>query len=44
MGNCHPEKTNVDRGEAEVDIGFRGVTISHVILSSSQFLLYYTEC
>ena len=21
MGNCHPEKTNVDRGEAEVDIG-----------------------
>ena len=27
MGNCHPEKTNVDRGEAEVDIGFRGVTI-----------------
>ena len=24
------EKTNVDRGEAEVDIDFRGVTISHV--------------
>ena len=24
MGNCHPEKTNVDRGEAKVDIGFRG--------------------
>ena len=24
-----PEITNVDRGEAEVDIGFRGVTISH---------------
>ena len=22
MGNCHPEKTNVDRGEAEVYIGF----------------------
>ena len=20
MGNCHPEKTNVDRGAAEVDI------------------------
>ena len=20
MGNCHPEKTNVDRDEAEVDI------------------------
>ena len=35
MGNCHPEQTNVDRGEAEVDIqfGFRGVTISHVIPS-----------
>ena len=44
MGNCHPEKTNVDRGEAEVDIDFRGVTISHVILSCSQYLLYYTEC
>ena len=44
MGNCHPEKTNVDRGEAEVDIGFRGVTISHVTLSCSQYLLYYTEC
>ena len=22
MGNFHPEKTNVDRGEAQVDIGF----------------------
>ena len=31
-----PEKTNVDRDEAEVEIGFRGVTISHVILSCSQ--------
>ena len=30
MGNCHPEKTNVDRAEAEVDIGFRGLTISPV--------------
>ena len=29
MGNCHPEKTNVHRGEAEVDIGFLEVTISH---------------
>ena len=44
MGNCHPKKTNVDRGEAEVDIGFRGVTISHVTLSCSQYLLYYVEC
>ena len=24
MGNCHSKKTNVDRGDAEVDIGFRG--------------------
>ena len=23
MGKCHPEKTNVDRGEAEIYIGFR---------------------
>ena len=38
MGNCHPEKTNVDRGEAEVDIGFRGVTIYRVTLSCSQYL------
>ena len=26
MGNCHPEKTIVDRGKADVAIGFRGVT------------------
>ena len=38
MGNCHPEKTNVDRGEAKVDIGFRGVVISHVTLLRSQYL------
>ena len=38
MENCHRDKTNVDRGEAEVDIGFRGVTISNVILSCSQLL------
>ena len=36
MGKCHPEKTNVDRGEAQVAIGFREVIISHVTLSSSQ--------
>ena len=42
MGNCHPKKTNVNR-EASVDIGFLGVTISHVTLSCSQYLLYYTE-
>ena len=32
-------KPNVDRGEVEVDTGFRGVTISHVTLSSIQLLL-----
>ena len=31
LENSHPEKTNVDRGEAEDDIGFRGVTVSHLI-------------
>ena len=43
-GNCHPEKTNIDRGEVEVDIDFRGVTIIHVTLSCSKKLLYYIEC
>ena len=38
MENCHPEKTNVYRGEAKVDIGFQKVTISHVTLSCSQYL------
>ena len=32
----------IDRGEAEVDIGFREVTISHVTLLCRQSL-YYTE-
>ena len=38
MENGHPSKTNVNLGEAEasVDIPFRGLTISHVILSCSQ--------
>ena len=36
MGNCHPEKTNVDQGEDEIDIGFRGETISQVTFSCSQ--------
>ena len=40
MGNCHPEKTNVQQGEAENDIDFRGVTISQVTLSCSQYLLF----
>ena len=44
MGNRHPEETNVHRGEAEVNIGFRGVTISHVTLLCSQLLIFYTEC
>ena len=43
MGNCHPEKSNVDRGEAEVDIGFLGVTIVQVTLSCSQYL-YNVAC
>ena len=44
MGNCHPKRIYVDRGEAEVDIGLHRVTISHVILSCSQSLSYLTEC
>ena len=44
-GNCHREKTNVDRGDPRLKlIGFRGVTIFHVTLSCRQYLLYYTEC
>ena len=39
MGNCHPEKTNDDQGEAKVVIGFRGVTISYVTLLCSHQLL-----
>ena len=38
MGNYHPEKTNVDQGEAGVDIGFQRVIISLVTLSCSQYL------
>ena len=44
MGNCHLEKTNIDQGEGKFDIGFGGVTIFHVTLLCSQYLLYYTEC
>ena len=40
MGNCHPEKTNVDPGEAQVDIGFRGLTISWTMLSSRAVNIY----
>ena len=32
MGNCHPEKTNVDQGEAKVDIDFCAVNIYYNIL------------
>ena len=39
MGYCHPEKTNVNRSEAEVDIDFQGVTIS--MLSSCAVNNYY---
>ena len=41
MGNCHLEKNNVDRGEAEIDIGFRGVTISCFLLVQSVFIILY---
>ena len=42
MGKCHHEKTDVDRGEAEVDMGFRGVTVSHVTFRAVNifFILY----
>ena len=33
IGNGHPEKTIVERGEAEVDSGFQGMIISSVALS-----------
>ena len=36
MGICHPEKTNVYRGEAEVDIGFRVSDIDFYQMSLSQ--------
>ena len=42
MGNCHPSKTNVNKGFASVDIDFLGMTISYVTLSYSQYL-YNTE-
>ena len=38
----NPRKIIVDRGEAEVDIGFRRVTISYVTLSCSRYLYYNT--
>ena len=31
MVDCHPEENIVDRGGAEVDNAFQGVTIYHVI-------------
>ena len=39
MGNCHPSKTNVNLGFASVVIAFLWVTISHVIVSCSHYLL-----
>ena len=38
MGNCHPSKTNVNLSFASVDIGFLGMTISHITRSCSQYL------
>lgn len=41
-----PEKTIVNRRDAEVDNGFREVSISTVTLAKRNFmyLFYYTEC
>ena len=39
MTKLLPRKPNVDRGEAEVDTGFRGVTISHFTLSCTQYYI-----
>ena len=42
-----PKKNTVNRGDAEVDDGFRGVTISNVTCSTllcRQYQLYYTKC
>ena len=41
--NSHPEKTNVDRGEAEVDTSFRGFTISYVTVPSRAVNIYYIK-
>ena len=38
MGNWHPLKTSVNLHFASVDIGFLGVTISHVTLLCSRYL------
>ena len=45
-GNCHPEKTTIHRGEAEIYSGFQGVTIFNVActLLCRQYQSYYTEC
>ena len=38
MGTCYTSKTNVNLDFSSVDIGFLGVTISHVTFSCSQHL------
>ena len=43
MGNCHPKKTNVDKGEAEVDSGFaRGDSFPCYPLVQSIFIILYS--
>ena len=37
--NCHPEKTNVDRGRAEVDFDFWEVIIKFQMLTSVNWML-----
>ena len=43
MGNCHPEKTNVDRGEAEYDSHWflRGDNFPCYPLVQSIFIILY---
>ena len=41
MGNFHPKKTKVDRGEAELDIGFDGWQFP--MLPSRAVNIYYIE-
>ena len=42
MGNCHPEKTHVDRGEAEVEIGIsRGDNFPCYPLVQSIIIILY---
>ena len=41
---CWPENTNIDRGEAEVNIGILWLTSHHVQCLNSQQLFYHIIC